>query len=103
MLNILPGRLQTNRVIPLGVDRCRVLFDSYYALDEAGEPHPAKRTADLDFSDEVQHEDLGICEDVQRGFASGSYVPGRLNPLRETGVHHFHELLRAAYRADATA
>ena len=103
MLNILPGRLQTNRVIPLGVDRCRVLFDSYYALDEAGEPDPAKRTADLDFSDEVQHEDLGICEDVQRGFASGSYVPGRLNPLRETGVHHFHELLRAAYRADATA
>jgi choline monooxygenase len=31
MLNILPGRLQTNTVIPLGVDRCRVLFDSYYA------------------------------------------------------------------------
>ena len=101
MLNILPGRLQTNRVIPLGVDRCRVLFDSYYALDASGEPDPVKRAADLDFSDEVQHEDLGICEDVQRGYASGSYVPGRLNPLRETGVHHFHELLRAAYREAA--
>ncbi|GAA5011169.1 carnitine monooxygenase subunit YeaW [Lysobacter lycopersici] len=97
MLNVLPGRLQTNTVVPLGVDRCRVMFDSYYApgADEA------KRDADLDFSDEVQHEDLGICEDVQRGFASGSYVPGRLNPLRETGVHHFHELLRAAYRMAA--
>ncbi len=94
MLNILPGRLQTNTVIPLGVDRCRVLFDSYYAdAADAG-----RREADIAFSDEVQHEDLGICEDVQRGFASGSYVPGRLNPLRETGVHHFHELLRAAYR-----
>ena len=97
MLNILPGRLQTNTVIPLGVDRCRVLFDSYYA-DAADD---GRRDADIAFSDEVQHEDLGICEDVQRGFASGSYVPGRLNPLRETGVHHFHELLRAAYR-DAT-
>lgn len=96
MLNILPGRLQTNTVIPLGVDRCRVLFDTYYADAD----NVAKRDADLAFSDEVQHEDLGICEDVQRGFASGSYVPGRLNPLRETGVHHFHELLRAAYRAD---
>ena len=97
MLNILPGRLQTNRVIPLGVDRCRVEFDSYYASgdDEAAD---ARRNADLDFSDEVQHEDLGICEDVQRGFASGSYVPGRLNPLRESGVHHFHEMLRVAYR-----
>ena len=94
MLNILPGRLQTNTVVPLGVDRCRVIFDSYYAdSDDTG-----KRDADLSFSDEVQHEDIGICEDVQRGMASGSYVPGRLNPLRETGVHHFHELLRAAYR-----
>lgn len=97
MLNILPGRLQTNRIIPLGVDRCRVEFDSYYAPcdDEAA---VARRNADLKFSAEVQDEDLGICEDVQRGFASGSYVPGRLNPLRESGVHHFHEMLRSAYR-----
>lgn len=95
MLNILPGRLQTNTVIPLGVGRCGVVFDSYYA-----EGDDARRDADVAFSDQVQHEDIGICEDVQRGLASGSYVPGRLNPLRETGVHHFHELLRAAYRAD---
>ena len=102
MLNILPGRLQTNTVVPLGTDRCRVVFDSYYACDEGGAgDENARRDADLAFSDEVQHEDLGICEDVQRGFASGSYVPGRLNPLRETGVHHFHELLRAAYRGDS--
>ena len=94
MLNILPGRLQTNTVVPLGVDRCQVTFDSYYDTG-SGE---AKREADLAFSDGVQHEDIGICEAVQRGLASGSYVPGRLNPLRETGVHHFHELLRAAYR-----
>lgn len=101
MLNILPGRLQTNRVIPLAADRCRVEFDFYYAstqhTDASGEAR-AKREADLQFSDEVQHEDLGICEDVQRGLASGSYVAGRLNPLRENAVHHFQELLRATYR-----
>ncbi len=101
MLNILPGRLQTNRVIPLGVDRCRVEFDSYYAPGGDSNDALARRDADLEFSDGVQHEDLGICEDVQRGFASGSYVPGRLNPLRESGVHHFHEMLRAAYREAA--
>ena len=44
---------------------------------------------------------MSICEHVQRGLASGSYVAGRLNPKRESGVHHFHELLRAAYRAAA--
>jgi choline monooxygenase len=97
MLNILPGRLQTNRVVPLGVDRCRIEFDFYYPVDESGEGR-ARREADLAFSDLVQQEDLGICMDVQRGLASGSYVAGRLNPLRESAVHHFQELLRRAYR-----
>ena len=97
MLNILPGRVQTNRVVPVGVDRCRVEFDFYYAMDASGEAR-ARRDADLEFSDEVQHEDLQICEDVQRGLASGSYVAGRLNPLRENAVHHFHEVLRKVYR-----
>jgi choline monooxygenase len=97
MLNILPGRLQTNRVVPKGVNHCRVEFDFYYTCDESGEAR-ARREADLAFSDEVQLEDLTICQDVQRGLASGSYQAGRLNPLRENAVHHFHELLRAVYR-----
>jgi choline monooxygenase len=99
-LNILPGRLQTNRVVPLAVDRCRVEFDFYYPVGEGDDDGGlrARRDADRDFSDAVQLEDLRICEDVQRGLASGSYVAGRLNPLRESGVFHFQELLRAAYR-----
>jgi choline monooxygenase len=96
MLNCLPGRLQTNRVLPLATGRCRVEFDFFYADD-----NPAQADADAQFSDEVQKEDIGICEAVQRNLASGSYVAGRLNPLRESGVWHFHELLRAAYRAQA--
>ena len=100
MLNILPGRLQTNRVVPMGVNHCRVEFDFYYTPDESGEAR-ARREADLAFSDEVQLEDLTICQDVQRGLASGSYLPGRLNPLRENAVHHFHELLRRGYREHA--
>ncbi len=101
MLNILPGRLQTNRVIPLGVDRCRVEFDYYYP--EAGtSPGVADHDADAAFSEQVQDEDIMICEAVQRGLASGSYQAGRLNPLREKGVHHFHELLRQCYRAADT-
>jgi choline monooxygenase len=93
MLNVLPGRLQTNRVVPLASNRCRVDFDYFYAAD--ADPGMAER--DQAFADEVQHEDIAICEAVQRGLASGSYVAGRLNPQREAGVRHFHELLRAAY------
>ncbi len=96
MLNILPGRLQTNRVIPIGVDKCRVEFDYYYAHDDS-EKAELRRARDLAFSDEVQKEDVDICESVQIGLSSGSYTAGRLNPLRENAVHHFHELLRSAY------
>lgn len=101
MLNLLPGRLQANRVVPLGVDRCRVEFDYYYTDDSSPEAL-ARRVADHDFAHQVQDEDIGICEHVQRGLASGSYEAGRLNPLRENALHHYHELLRRAYR-DAAA
>lgn len=98
MLNILPGRLQTNRVVSLASGRCRVLFDYFYTdLESAA----AKKmiAEDFAFSDEVQKEDIGICERVQKGLASGVYTAGRLSPKRESGVHHFQELVRAAYRA----
>jgi len=97
MLNILPGRLQTNLVLPLASGRCQVLFDYYYA--DAVSPAALKMIdADLKFSDEVQKEDISICERVQHGLESGSYTAGRISPKRESGVHHFQELVRAAYR-----
>lgn len=97
MLNILPGRLQTNRVLPLDATHCRVEFDYYYPATR-DDAKNAKRERDLAFSDEVQHEDIAICEAVQRGLISGSYRAGRLSPKRESGVHHFHELVREALR-----
>ena len=94
MLNILPGRLQTNRVLPLPGNRCRVEFDFLY--------RDAPLANDRNFSEVVQQEDIRICEDVQRNLDSGSYQSGPLNPGRESGVAHFQALLRADYRyADA--
>lgn len=106
MLNVMPGRLQTNRVLPLAPDRCRVVFDYFYpetalaASSEHAQAHALQNRVAKDraFSDLVQREDVEMCEHVQRRLASGSYEAGRLNPLRENGVHHFHELLREAYR-----
>ncbi len=95
MLNIMPGRMQTNVVIPLGLERCRIEFDYYYApTDDA----LARADKDLAFSDEIQQEDINICMAVQRGLDSGTYTGGRLSPKRESGVWHFQNLLRAAYR-----
>jgi choline monooxygenase len=94
MLNITPGRLQTNRILPAGHQHCIVEFDYYYT----DEPEvQARIEAEQAFSDEIQAEDISICEHVQQGLASGSYSAGRLNPRRESGVWHFQNLLRAAY------
>ncbi|MYN05422.1 Rieske 2Fe-2S domain-containing protein [Pseudoduganella sp. DS3] len=94
MLNITPGRLQTNRILPAGHGHCIVEFDYYYA--DAPDVQ-ARVQAEQAFSDQIQAEDISICEQVQQGLASGSYSAGRLNPKREGGVWHFQNLLRAAY------
>lgn len=99
MLNVLPGRLQTNLVEPLGPDRCRVTFRYFYAEGTSA----AARAADLEFSDRVQAEDGEICGHVQRGLGSRSYTRGRLSVEEEAAVHHFHELLRACYRLQLAA
>jgi choline monooxygenase len=97
MLNILPDRLQTNRIIPIAVDRCRVDFDFYYPPDATAEAIKL-RAQDQRFSDDVQAEDADICERVQRALTCGRYQPGRLNPKRENALFHFQEQLRSAYR-----
>lgn len=101
MLNILPDRLQVNQVVPLSQRRCRVVFDYFYKDVDSGAAKDAIQ-ADREFSDEVQKEDVAICERVQIGLESGSYRAGRLSPKRESGVHHFQELVRAAWRARQT-
>ena len=97
MLNILPGRLQINQVIQVSQCSCRVLFDYYYADTQSASAQQLIAD-DMKFSDEVQREDIAICERVQRGLESGVYAAGRLSPKRESGVHHFQELVRKAYR-----
>lgn len=103
MLNILPGRLQTNLVLPVSATSCHVVFDYYYADRTSAEAQDAI-AEDLCFSDEVQREDIAICERVQKGLESGAYQAGRLSVKREAGVHHFQNLLRETYcRALAAA
>jgi phenylpropionate dioxygenase-like ring-hydroxylating dioxygenase large terminal subunit len=49
----------------------------------------------------VQEEDLGICEDVQRGLKSRAYGAGRLSVRREAGEQLFHRLLAADLRSNS--
>ena len=98
MLNILPGRLQTNVVTPLTKNTCKVVFESYYP-DINSAASQKMIAQDLAFSDEIQAEDIAICEAVQKGLASGTYESGRLNMKRENAVFHYQEIIRQSYRA----
>jgi choline monooxygenase len=89
MLNIYAGVMDTNLVLPLGVDRCRVVFDFYFA-DGTDEGFIRDSMA---VADQVQAEDVGICEEVQRGLNSRSYATGRFSVKREVAGYHFHQLL----------
>jgi choline monooxygenase len=93
MLNIYLGQMQTNVVIPRGHDQCEVVFE-WYAHEPPADPalDPAWSKL-LAFSDEIQAEDIAICERVQKNLRSRSYDRGRYSPTRENGVHHFHSLL----------
>jgi len=93
MINCYEGYMDTNLVIPLDVDHCRVVFDFYFTdVSEQRRQHNAQSLA---VGDRVQQEDLGICEDVQRGLKSRAYGAGRLSVRREAGEQLFHQLLAA--------
>lgn len=91
MLNIYPDNMSLNVVVPLGLDETLTLFEWY--RPEPVDPAAVART--VAFSDEIQLEDIAICESVQKGLASGAYDAGRFSVLRENGVHHFQQLVHA--------
>lgn len=96
MLNIYQGQMQTNLVIPRGVEACEVVFEWYAVApptDAATDPTWTRLVA---FSDEIQDEDIAVCETVQKNLRSRAYDRGRYSPLRENGVHHFHGLVHGA-------
>lgn len=97
MLNILPNRLQTNVILPLGVGKTRVIFDYYY--NEVDSEEAIRHIEeDIAFSDKVQWEDIEICEHVQKGVHSRAYDQGRFSVECEQGVYHFQKLLKESYQ-----
>ena len=87
MLNFYPWGLSINVVVPLAVDRTRVVYRTW-VLD------PSRRGRGAGGAlDRVELEDEAVVEQVQRGVRSRLYDRGRYSPSREAGVHHFHRLL----------
>ena len=92
MINIYPDNLSINIVLPMGHDKTLTIFEWYFQDPGSAEGWEAMQES-ITFSDQIQHEDIAICEAVQRGLQSPGYNQGRFSVKRENGVHHFHLLL----------
>ncbi len=90
MLNILPGRIQVNSVIPVSINKTKIIFDYYFE-----DPSDVKKIAkDIEFSELVQEQDASMCAYIQKSMESGSYESGRIAPHQEIAVHHFQNFIR---------
>ncbi len=97
MINLYEGVMDTNLVLPLGVDRTEVIFDFYFP--DISEDARGRNLASINVGQRIQDEDTAICKSVQRGLTSRAYVAGRLSVRREAGEHLFHRLLHADLKA----
>jgi len=92
MLNIYPDNISTNVIVPLSADKTLTIFEWFFHdVDQAKTRERISKA--IAFSDEVQQEDIVLCENVQKGLHSSTYDRGRYSVKRENGVHHFHMLL----------
>lgn len=98
MLNVYPDNYSTNLIVPLGPRRTLTIFEWFFR-DADSDDMQENINRIVEFSDEIQIEDIRICEAVQQGLCSRFYDRGRYSVKRENGVHHFHGLL-AEFFAD---
>ena len=98
MLNLYPDNMSINIVIPLDHRRTLTIFEWFFEQPGTGEGWESMQQS-IAFSDEIQYEDIEICESVQRGLHSRHYDRGRYAPQLEQGEHQFHQLLARRLRA----
>jgi choline monooxygenase len=94
MINWYDGVMDTNLVVPRGVDQTEVIFDFYFP-DVLSAEARERNAASVAVGQRIQDEDVAICKSVQRGLNSRAYTAGRLSVRREAGEHLFHRLLHA--------
>lgn len=92
MLNVYLDNASINIIIPLGHDKTLTRFEWYFEAPGSGEGWESMQQI-IAFSDEIQQEDIELCEWVQRGLKSKAYKAGRFSVARENGVHHFQSLV----------
>ena len=86
MFNFYPWGISLNVVEPIGPAQTRIRFETYV--------RKGLSTPDVSSIHQTEIEDERIVELVQQGIRSSFYRTGRYSPQHETGVQHFHTMLR---------
>ena len=89
LFNLAPGRFQTNMIEPINEKECYVHFEYYFDSICKKE-----KLEDISFSDEIQKEDILICEKVQKNLQSIGFDGGIISGKFETGVKHFQNYIK---------
>jgi choline monooxygenase len=96
MLNCYPDNVSLNIVLPLEAERSLAIFE-WYVREEDLDGKAARDS--VEFSDQIQIEDVAICETVQKNLHSRSYERGRYSAKQEKGVHAFHRMYAEVMKA----
>jgi choline monooxygenase len=84
-----PHNLLVLSMFPVDAHRTIEHFDFFFTEGVAdAEVRPI-----IEFVEQVQQEDIILCESVQRGMRSGFFDQGRLMVSRENGIQHFQKLV----------
>ena len=89
MLNCYPDNISLNIVLPVAPERSLAIFEWY--LPEKDHSSATAKSS-VEFSHQIQMEDIAICEKVQKNLRSRSYSRGRFSVTQEKGVHAFHRM-----------
>jgi len=91
-IDVMPDQMDFFQILPNGPGKSIIRGAVYGLPDSRREMRVARALSDR-INRQTNREDTWLCERVQRGLQSSSYVPGRLSTL-ERWMLEFHELLR---------
>jgi choline monooxygenase len=93
-LNVYEHGLMVERMVPLGLNGTRLIYDFYLTAEAATDPR--RRQQVVGMSAIVTAEDKWICERVQANIEAGVYQAGVLSPKHEAGVAWFQAFVAGA-------
>ena len=93
-VEVYPDHVASFHVAPVAPDRCRERIDVYLVGEAATSPDWADgRQAVLDMWNELNHEDIGLIESMQRGRMSPAYDGGSLSAYWDEAPLHLSRMI----------